>query len=501
MRSKFLSEKTASLIPALLMACALGLPARARAQSSANVTISGNEQLFCVMATLNAAGYDTGLFVNIEDNTRQEAQSLLAKEDIPVLPELRKFYQEHRIANDPGEDLGQYISLALLLGPPPKFSFSIPEHDLPPQARGVKDFVPLLRTFYQQADLDSIYVRLRPDYQQAIEKYAPTVRQQITLTDGYLRFPSASYLGRYYRIYLCLLGAPNQVQLRIYGDHYYLVITPSRQPHFKKIRYQYLHFLLDPLAVKYGDEIHQKASLQVIARHAPSLGLDFKDDFSFLVTECLIRAVELRMDRAPGVQKALEGYLDSGLILTPYFYSALEQYEKQDTPISDYFEQMIQGINVDKIENELASVKFSPANPATQPSAAPAASAPDSLLDQGDNYISLAQYDEAKRIFEEVIRKYDPKNERALFGLAVVAMSTGEPDVAVKYFKQTLAVARDSRILTWSHIYLGRIYDLDGYRQEALQQYRAASVTAATFPDALRALRTGIEHPFGNSEP
>ena len=29
------------------------------------------------------------------------------------------------------------------------------------------------------------------------------------------------------------------------------------------------------------------------------LGLDFKEDFGLLVTECLIRALELRMDKRP----------------------------------------------------------------------------------------------------------------------------------------------------------------------------------------------------------
>ncbi|MGH9444321.1 MAG: tetratricopeptide repeat protein, partial [Terriglobia bacterium] len=446
----------------LLIGCVLGWPARAHAQSSANVTISGSEQLFCVMAALNAAGYDTGLFVNTGDDTRQQARSILAKENIPVLSEVRKFYQEHRIADSPKEELGQYISLALLLGPPPQFSFSIPVQDLPPDAQALKGFVPLLKTFYQQAGVAKLYDRLHPNYLQVIERYAPAVRQEIVLTDGYLRFPSATYLGRYYRIYMCLLGAPNQVQARIYRDNYYLVITPSIQPQFKYIRRQYLHFLLDPLAVKYGGHIHQKASLLHIARQAPALSQDFKNDFSFLLTECLIRAIELRMDHSPGAQATLQDDLDAGLILTPYFYSQLGQYEKQDTPMSDYFDQMVQGINVGKMENELASVKFSVPKPAaTRPAAAPAVSAQDSLLNQGDNLIYSAQYGQAKQIFEEVLKRYDPKSERALYGLAVAASNTGEPDIAVKYFKQTLAVAHDLRIVTWSHIYLGRIYDLE----------------------------------------
>jgi hypothetical protein len=57
--------------------------------------------------------------------------------------------------------------------------------------------------------------------------------------------------------------------------------------------------------------------------------------------------------------------------------------------------------------------------------------------------------------------------------------------------------AQDVRIVTWSHIYLGRLYDLKGERTPALEQYRAASLTAASYPDALRAVQDGMQRPFG----
>jgi tetratricopeptide (TPR) repeat protein len=476
----------------MVLLCMTMLAPSTFAQSSANVTVSSSEQLFCVMAALNMAGYDTGLFVNTGDTTRQEVRDLLAKKNIPVIANLSSFYKAHRVE---GNNLSQYVSLALLLGPPPRFSFTIPVQDLPPVVSALTGFVPLLKTFYEQADIEDLYQQVRPQYTAAIEKYVPTVRHEIALTDGYLRFASGSYLGRYYRIYLCLLGAPEQVQARIYRDSYYLVITPSSDPRFDDIRYQYLHFLLDPLAVKYGADIHKKAALQSIARGAPALREDFKDDFSFLVTECLVRAIELRMDHPKNAQAAVNDYLASGLILTPYFYSALAAYEKQPASMNDYYDQMIEGINVDKLEDELANVKFSlPKPPARAPR--PVLSAEDQLLNQGDNLIFLAKYDQARQAFQEVLSKYDTKSARALYGMAVAASSTDEPDIAEQYFKKTLAVAHDLRIVTWSHIYLGRIYDLEGKRQDALKQYRAASVTAANFPEALQALQIGLRHPF-----
>lgn len=482
----------------VLIAMLLGLSIAARGQSAADVTINSNESLFDVMAALNASGYDTGALANTGDNTRQEVREYLAKEQIPVIKQIAQFYAAHRIADNPGADFGQYVSLALLLGPPPHFDFTIAKEDLPPDASDVRGLVPLLRTFYEQANLEELYARLAPRYADAIQAYAPTVRRDIQLTDAYLRSPSGAYLGREYHIYLCLMGAPEQAQARIYGENYYLVITPSVKPRFSAIRHQYLHFLLDPLAGKYQAEIHQKAALQAIARNAPALDEYDKNDFSMLVTECLIHAVQLRMDRPKDAVQQANADMAAGLILTPYFYNALLAYEKGPSPLSMVYPDMIRGIDLHKIERTLADVKFTPPPPSRMVQTPVALSATDALLDKGDNLIAAGKYDEASGVFHDVLKKYDPRSGRAFYGLAVAASNMSEPDVAEKYFKQTLAVSRDLRILTWSHIYLGRIYDIEGRRAEAVKQYRAASVTAAAFPDALAALKSGLQRPFAD---
>ena len=460
------------------------------------VLVESSEQLFCVLAALNDAGYDSGAGMDTGSKTRDALRADLAGKQIPVLPDIRKFYEGHMIAGHPGGNLGQYISLALLLGPPPDFKFTVAQADLPPDARNVAGLVPLLKVFYKQADLIDLWARASIDSQSAIERYSPPVRKNIEFADGYLRFPAGAYLGRTYTIYLDLLGAPNQVQARIYGSNYYLVITPSQKLRIHDIRHQYLHFLLDPLAVKYGPEIHHAIALQALARKAPVLRSDFKEDFSLLVTECLIRAIELRMDKVPEAEaaKQVRQMTASGLILVPYFYNGLLQFEKQDASMSVYYQQMMEGINPAREEKELAKVHFT--QPPAQAAAAPELSEKERLLDQGDNDIYAGNYEGAKAAFEQVLTK-NPQSERALFGMAVVASNTRKPDLARKYFEETLSAARDLRIVTWSHIYLGRLDDVSGNRNKALAQYRAASLTAGHYPEAMRAVQNGLREPFG----
>lgn len=478
-------------------------PVPARSQSAGNVLLESNEQLFCVLAALNAAGYDEGLGASGSGDTRRLVREYLAAQNAPVLPELKKFYADHKVKDDPSRDLGQYISLALLIGSPPDFKLTVAAGEIPPDARDVVGFLPLLRTFYAQARMLVIWSQVQKQYDAAVARYTDQVRQSIVLTEAYLRFPSGGYLGRTYAIYIDLMGAPEQVQARIYGLNYFLVVTPSANLKLDEIRFQYMHFLLDPLAAKYGAEIAQKAMLSSNARQAPMLGLDFKEDFDLLVTECLISAAQLRMDKVPAAdaQKKLDEMTAQGLILVQYFYDALKDFERGIVSMTTHYKPMILAIDVRAEQRRLFPVHFATRPPAPVTKAAPAKSEEEQLLDQGDNQFFEGKYLEAKTSYRAVLEKDDPQSERAIYGLAVVYANTRKPDLAGEYFQKALATAHDLRIVTWSHIYLGRLADLNGKRDDALAQYHAALMTAAAYPMALRAAQSGMETPFGSPPP
>jgi tetratricopeptide (TPR) repeat protein len=487
------------LIAALL--AVLMAPTPARPQSAGNVLLESNEQLFCVLAAVNASGYDAGMGGGAASDTRRMVREYLQAQNAPVLPELQKFYAQHQMKDNPSRDLGQYISLALLVGSPPNFGLTVSVEELPPDARDVVGFLPLLRTFYAQAKMLVLWSQVQKPYDAAVARYTEDVRQSIVLTEAYMRFPAGGYLGRTYAIYIDLMGEPGQVQARIYGLNYFLVVTPSQDLKLDEIRHQYLHFLLDPLAAKYGAEINGKAMLSSYARQAPLLGLDFKEDFGLLVTECLIRALELRMDKRPtaDAQKRLEEMTSQGLILIQYFYNSLLVFEHQVDSMTAYYKPMILAIDPKTEQRRLFVVHFAAKAPAPLiVKVAPTQSEEERLLDQGDNQFFQGKYPEARASYRAVLDKDNPKSERAIYGLAVVYANTRKPDLAEEYFQKALSTAHDLRIVTWSHIYLGRLDDLNGKRDAALAQYHAALLTAAAYPMALRAAQSGMETPFGS---
>jgi hypothetical protein len=56
--------------------------------------------------------------------------------------------------------------------------------------------------------------------------------------------------------------------------------------------------------------------------------------------------------------------------------------------------------------------------------------------------------------------------------------------------------SKDPRVIAWSHIYLGRILDLQDDRDDALVQYKAALDTGDTSADTKAAAERGLKAPY-----
>ena len=70
----------------------------------------------------------------------------------------------------------------------------------------------------------------------------------------------------------------------------------------------------------------------------------------------------------------------------------------------------------------------------------------------------------------------DPKGDHAQahYVMARVNLMQRQPGAAIDDFEATLKTSKDPRTLAWSHIYLGRLYDVMPDRQKALAEYQAA---------------------------
>ena len=470
------------------------------AETSPKVALDSNEALFTVLTAINACGYDSELSASepVRAHIRAEvAKTIEASAEATQI--LCQFYADHQPA-DPARTLAQYVSLALYLEAPPGLSLKVKEADLPPDASYVSGFVPLIQKFYGDAGLHAIWVRHQPAYSALTERYHEPLAKVLFDTEVYLKLPSAGYLGRTFTVYLDPMGAPGQANARDYGTDYYVVISPGTGYGLKmdQIRHTYLHYLLDPLALKYPMSIMHLNPLLASVKNAP-LDESFKTDASLLATECLIRAIEARTtgsSKTPEAdrQQLVEQSVEQGFILTPYFYEALMKFEKSPAGLRIAYSDLIGGIDARKEQKNAAQVKFaSKADPELLHLSRPTEG---KLLTTAEQRLSSGDPEAAKKLAQQALDEKREDPGRALFILAQVATMSRDMPGARNYFEQALNVAHEPKVVAWSHIYLGRIYDLQEDRAAALDQYRAALTAGGSLPEAKAAAEHGIEKPY-----
>jgi tetratricopeptide (TPR) repeat protein len=338
--------------------------------------------------------------------------------------------------------LSQYISYALSITPPPDFHWRTRDVEVPPDAMALADFSPLLIRFYREANLAELWKASQKAFQQEMVKYHPPVSSMTTLVDGYLRVPAGGYLGRRFRLYLDLLGAPEQVQTRNYGDDAFVVATPSVQPRMFDIRHAYLHFEIDPIVIKYGMDLARYDTLLDLVQNAP-MEENFKNDFVLLASESLIKAVESRLDKNPAeIQQAAK----QGYILAPYFAEQLPVFERQPQGMRYYIEDMTGIIDLKREIARAKSIKFDAAplaRTARQVSVAapaPVLSPSGQTLEKAENLYTARELEEAKKLYLKSLEQNGLPEEhaQAWYGLARISVLQNQPEAAVKLFEKTI---------------------------------------------------------------
>jgi len=85
---------------------------------------------------------------------------------------------------------------------------------------------------------------------------------------------------------------------------------------------------------------------------------------------------------------------------------------------------------------------------------------------------------------------------RANFILARVDIMSRQPEQAFNEFEKAAATAKETRILAWSHIYLGRMMDLSCKREDAVAQYKEALAVRDGEQDTRIAAERGVKKAY-----
>jgi tetratricopeptide (TPR) repeat protein len=508
-------------LPQVVLRAAQEAPASAAARpgpssdSAANkITLDVSETFFSFFAGLNSCGYDQEL--SISDPVRNQVRAdviraVAASTDAQFEhKQLCDFIRDHQ-APDPARNISQYVSLAFYTSEPPAFKTTLRESDLPPDSQAVLGYLPVLQAFYDAAHLHLLWTKYQPQYEAYVDRFHDQVANMILTTDSYLRLPISGYVSRSFSLYIDPLVAPSEVNARNYGANYMMLMAPDHGGlKIDPVRHTYLHYILDPLALKrFNRMIPLKPLLQTVA-NAP-LDDKFKTDIALLVTESLIHAVEIRTTPVPGVanedrkerdkridavrSRKVDDAMQQGFVLTHYFYDQFANFEKGEVGFQDAFGPMLTDLNLTLGREEKRARDVTFVKQGSPDLVRSTIRPPSDSLDAAEETLIAGDAKGAQEIAQEAM-KSGSDQARATFIVARASSLQGHMQDAVDNFQKTLQLGNDPRMLAWSHIYLARIFDIQEDRESALKHYNAALNVGDSAPDTKAAAERGLQKPY-----
>jgi tetratricopeptide (TPR) repeat protein len=464
-----------------------------------------SEQFFTLTGVLNTCGYDAGLqdSLPLRETVRKEimAAAKASPNAATVRDAICQFWKDHE-APDSANDISKYNSLALEMGDPPGFALKLPDADLPPDASHVQGIISLLQKFYAAAGIHALWQKHQPEYQDLVLRFHDPIADVITQTDLYLKLPFANYPGQQFAVFLEPMLSPSSVDSRNYGSSYFVIVSPNKNDKLRlaEIRHTYLHFVLDPLAQAHGTSLKRLEPILETIQRAP-LNRSFKEDIALLVNECLIRAIETRTTIPKTNERGREAYVqrsvEEGFVLTRYFYDSLAEFEKESTGMKTGYGDLLHNIDLIRETKHARGVTFAERAEPEVISASRAASQ-SSLLDEAERRFAGGDRQTAEKLALQVLQHNNGGEEpgRAAFLLARIASLQGKMEEARTDFEQAVQSSHDPRVLAWSHIYLGRILDIQEQREAAVEHYRLALAAGDPASDTRNAAEKGLAGPY-----
>src|SRR3984885_9579052 len=492
-----------------------------------DIILQNSEALFDFAAALNACGYDQGLAAadpvrqQVRDQINQALQGSADARD--AHEQICTFISQHRLS-DAGSDLAQYISLALYVTPPPELTPSAEGADMPPDASGVENILPLLRRFCQLVDLHLIWVHVRPQYDKQLAELHDSLSKMIDDTGIYLKTPVGTTVGRRFLVVVEPLLDPSQTNARVYGADYVVVASAVNGTiAMREVRHAYLHYQIEPLIYARATVLDRLLPFLKTVKDAP-LDYAYKSDIVALVVECMIRAVEARtMDTGVTIYKiasdtrrsdleaathqhnasveaaeavrrrAVQQSMADGYVLTEYFYNAFAAFERQPQSFKESIGEMVYGMDVSQQLSRVKSITFN-----HESSSDVVHRSPRELrgLDLAEMKLIKGDTDGAALLAQQSVADKSGDPARANFILARVAIMHRDVPAAQHDFEETIRLSKDPRTLAWSHIYLGRIHDIQDERDQAVNEYRAALTVRDGQADTRLAAEKGLKQPY-----
>ena len=343
-----------------------------------------------------------------------------------------------------------------------------------------------------------------------------------------------------------ILNQKEDILARRVGDDYIVIIGPGRTPNVDSVRQALIRFVIDPMV-----ERHLKTSLEFkdpiskLVSGVPTAAREYSNSVYLVIRESLAQATEARLRRINSIATRgnysednatfdlAQAYL-RGAVLSFHFYDALSGFEKVGIGIEDFFDHMVANAKFEReaarqqeFEPVVARVSASRAKSPRSTGSSSEGAAAEAVIGamgakvlKSDDLIRQKKYGEAREILDEVLA-VEPNNARALYGMAqVITQMTPAAELdpkidendriqmqhdrlerAIKLYRRAIENAsKDSErwLIQWSHVLLGRLYDFQEFRADALSEYEKAIAMGELPNGAYKEALEGKQRPYGN---
>jgi tetratricopeptide (TPR) repeat protein len=341
-----------------------------------------------------------------------------------------------------------------------------------------------------------------------------------------------------------ILNQKEDLLSRRVGDDYIVIVGPSRAVAADPIRQAMIRFVIDPMVERHLKQaLEYKDPILKLVASAPAATRQYTTSVYLIVRESLAQATEFRLRRlraiatrgSYGEDDAMydlaQAYL-RGAVLSFHFYESLTALEKVGIGIEDFYDQMLATAKFDHeaertkefeslITRVSASHSKTPKNTGSEGAAAEAVIGSMAVkILTSDDLIREKRFAEARSLLDEVLAS-EPNNARALYGMAQVVTNlsaaieldpkTDENDKiqaqhdrleqAIKLYHKAIENASKNKerwLIQWSYVFLGRIFDFQEFRADAILSYDKAIEMGPGIPNgAYKEALAGKERPFG----
>jgi hypothetical protein len=345
---------------------------------------------------------------------------------------------------------------------------------MPLEAWQIRDFRKLVREFYNNAQLQTLWHTYEPRYQQELDAYREILKDVLQETLLYFRVPPRIVLDREIVLTVDLLDVKNIVNARNLERVYYIVVGPSDTPrnNSRQLEHEYLHFLVDPLIRRYGTSLMKYEKFLNTAQRQPHIRSEFQNRFMLVIGESLIETLQLRLHPPESEEKeniALVELFRKGFILSPYFYRSLKEYEKTDlVTLPTYLQGIFSNFDESEMKKDEELIVTLERGIRTEDQAE--AERLRQLQAESDrrqqihthftkasDLLSKKLYDEARVEVREILN-LDPENGNAEFYLGQIASQLQDHEKALGHYRRSAtSVSSEPWVRAWAFVRVGRI--------------------------------------------